>query len=237
MTKASAKPAKRDPKAPREGKKIAKPRPAGQAKPQAANGSAPENPQVERMRTRNDQRDSLRKYYTRILEDIKSKDKSGMKAATDFLNFLKKNSQEATRKLLGIKCIVLVLKYGKPDQREAAVLTLMTSDLSVLVPLRSGAFLFSEIWKYCAKAKGIGLLNSYFENNFASNAKKISCYQSLSAYLHSLPAKRQGELLLQHKASFQYEGHHLKELLESYQKLKKQFEASVHQYAMLVNFE
>lgn len=237
MTKSPSKPAPRDSKPPREGKKIAKPRPTSQPKPQPVNGGPSDNPQVERMRSRNDQRDSLRKFYTRILDDIKNKDKSGMKAASDFLTFLKKNSNEATRKLLGIKCLVLILKYGKPDHKESAVLTLMTSDLSVLVPLRSGAFLFSEIWKYCAKVKGIGLLNSYFENNFAQTAKKISCYMSLSAYLHSLPLKRQGELLLQNKASFEYAGHHLTELLESYQKCKKQFEASVHQYAMLVNFE
>lgn len=218
-------------------KRIAKAgRPNGSGEGKKAAGQ-PENPQVARMNERDQQRDSLRKFYGQILADIKNKEKSGMKSVGQFLTYLKKNSREATRKLLGIKCLVLVLKYGKQDQKEAAVLTLMAADPAVLVPLKSGAFLFAEIWKYCAKMKGIGLLNTFFSTQFATYAKKTSCYLSLAAYLHSLPLKAQGELLTTHRAAFELDNHSLKDLLESYQKTKRQFTATVHQFALLVNFE
>lgn len=217
--------------------KDGKPPASAKPKPSKDGKSRPENPQVERMRDRDQQRDSLRKFYSHILSDIKNKEKSGMRSIDDFLAYLKKNSAEATRKLVGIKCLVLTLKYGKPSQKETAVLTLMAADPSVLVPLRSGAFLFAEIWKYCSKVKGIGLLNTFFSSHFASYSKKVSCYASLAAYLASLPLKAQGALLIQHRANFELDGHGLKDLLESYQKSKRQFAATVHQYSILVNFE
>ena len=49
-----------------------------------------------------------------------------------------------SRKLLGIKSLVLILKYGTNDQKETALLTLMTTDLSQLINLRFGGFLFQR---------------------------------------------------------------------------------------------
>lgn len=113
----------------------------------------------------------------------------------------------------------------------------MTTDLSLLVPLRTGAFLFSELWKYCAKVKGINLLNQYFDSHFHQNAGKVTSYLSLSAYLNSLSTAKQGEMLSNNRGSFELNDHHVQELLESYQKLKRQFDGSVFHYAILVNFE
>lgn len=139
---------------------------------------------------------------------------------------------------MGIKLFILVLKYGRPDQKESCMLTLMTTNIGILVHLKFGSFLFKQIWKYCSKVKGIFVLNQYFEANFAFNAKKISSYPSLSAYLNQLSFVKQGDLLLSNRSVFELDNLRIKELLESYQKHRKdQFEMSVYHYAMLVNLE
>lgn len=132
---------------------------------------------------------------------------------------------------------MLVLKYGRQSQKEQAVLILMSADLALLVPLKTGALLFAEIWKYCSKIKGISLLNKYFESSFNQHARRVSCYLSLSAFLNSLSPKQQGEVLAQNRGAFELGDGHLKELTESYQKLRQQFQASVFHFAILANFE
>ena len=132
----------------------------------------------------------------------------------------------------------MALKYGKADQKETALLTLMTTDISVIAHIKTGAFLFKQIWKYCAKVKGVFVLNQYFESNFALNAKKVSSYFTLSAYLNSLSSLKQGELLLANRQQLELDNAKLAELIEHYQKCKKgQFELSMFHYSFLVNFE
>ena len=132
---------------------------------------------------------------------------------------------------------MLVLKYGKQEQKEIALLTLMTTDISVLISLKFGAFLFKEIWKYCSKAKGVSVLNQFFETNFTAHSKKLSSFLALSTYLNQLPLKKQAELLLASKSNLTMDGHSLSELLEHYQKSKNQFELSLYYYTLLLNFE
>ena len=99
------------------------------------------------------------------------------------------------------------MKYGKQEQKEVALLTLMTTDITILISMKFGAFLFKEIWKYCAKIKGVSVLNHFFESNFSSHSKKLSSFLALSSYLNQLPLKKQGELLLASKAHMALDNH------------------------------
>lgn len=237
MTKTIQSNGSKDTRSPPKGKRISKGgKPSGFSKPKGSSDRS-DNPQVAKMQNRDQQRDSLRKLYAKILNDIKNKDKSSHKGITEFLAYLKKNSQEATRKLVGIKCLILILKYGKKDQKETALLTLMASDPSLLIPLKSGAFLFAQIYKYCANLTSIRLLNEFFASQFSKCAKKVSCFQSLSAYIGSLSLRAQGDILTANRSNFELDSHSIKDLMESYQKSRRQFSATVHQYAILVNFE
>lgn len=53
-----------------------------------------ENPQITKMKERNDQKDSLRKMYQKILTEIKVKKDQPLRSINDFLNYLKKSASE-----------------------------------------------------------------------------------------------------------------------------------------------
>ena len=74
--------------------KIHKPTIAISSTKKPVNAVVSENPQVAKMQARDDQRSSLRKFYQKILIEIKKKDNNPMKSINDFLTYIKKNSAE-----------------------------------------------------------------------------------------------------------------------------------------------
>ena len=141
------------------------------------------------------------------------------------------------RKLVGVKCIVLALKYGRRQHREQALLTVMTTDIGSLISTKFGAVLLRALWKYCDRLKGIAVLNQFVKSNFSTHCKRISSYPTLSHFLNKISTQDRDELLLAHSAQFKLEKGSLREMITEFSKSKSQFDYTLSHFALVMSFE
>ncbi len=137
---------------------------------------------------------------------------------------------------MGIKTIVLCLKYGLPAQKEQVLQIILSTDISLLCSLKFGPVLLKRILNYSGKSEPLKLVNQYFEKNFGALVKKHSHLEGLSIFLNSQSKAKHYQVLFANEKSLAYDEFQIKELLEFYQKSKNQTLFSIVHYAVLLNF-
>lgn len=142
----------------------------------------------------------LRRLYSALVLSISREKNKALKermnpAIDAFLSYLKSNSEEIPKSMIGSRGIQNCLKYGLPAHKQLVLLVIMKMNVVKLIGSKYGLFIFQKIFKFCRSVPQFGVLQNFFEENIQAILKAKDGALAISAYVGSLPPGAQNHYL------------------------------------------